>query len=240
MDIILYNIALGFCALIVGYFFGSIPVGVIIGKVFFHKDPRELGSKNSGGTNVGRVFGKPAGVACIAFDMIKTLIPLFLSWLFIKKLHIFSFNMFGLDNFYVYFAGIGALVGHCYPIFAQFRGGKAVASLFGIIAFTSWLTFIFSVATFVIVLKIKRYVSLASIVSSLVAALVSWAMFVLKISVPEMLQNIGMYGVEGSFFVAGWEYAIMVTIGAALSVVRHRKNIVRLINKEEPKVSWIS
>ena len=84
MDIILYNIIIGFVSLILGYFFGSIPTGIIIGKVFFHRDPRQEGSKNSGGTNVGRLFGKKIGLLVIILDMIKTIIPLIIVYSIIK------------------------------------------------------------------------------------------------------------------------------------------------------------
>ena len=135
MDIILYNIIVGFVALILGYFFGSIPTGIIIGKVFFHRDPRLEGSKNSGGTNVGRLFGKKIGLLCIILDMIKTVIPLIIVWSIIK---FSSLNQALIDNFgsglwnngvlYVYLAPLGAMIGHCYPVFAKFNGGKAVAT----------------------------------------------------------------------------------------------------------------
>ena len=80
MDIILYNIIVGFCSLLIGYFFGSIPTGVILCKLIYGKDPRQDGSKNSGGTNVGRLFGKKMGVLVIALDMIKTAIPVGVVW----------------------------------------------------------------------------------------------------------------------------------------------------------------
>ena len=76
MDIILYNILAAILLIIIGYVFGSIPNGIWIGKLFFHKDPRNFGSGNSGGTNVGRVFGKKIGVLCIALDSLKVIAPL--------------------------------------------------------------------------------------------------------------------------------------------------------------------
>ena len=80
MDIILYNILAAILLIIIGYVFGSIPNGIWIGKIFFHKDPRDFGSGNSGGTNVGRVFGKKIGVLCIVLDCLKIIAPFIVAW----------------------------------------------------------------------------------------------------------------------------------------------------------------
>ena len=74
----LVNLLVGLGAVLVGYLFGSIPTGVLIGKIFFHQDPREIGSKNSGGTNIARSFGRKFGFLVIALDMLKILAPVFL------------------------------------------------------------------------------------------------------------------------------------------------------------------
>ena len=80
MDIILYNIGAIIISLLVGYLIGSIPNSIWIGKVFFHKDPRDYGSGNAGGTNAGRVFGKKVGLLVIFLDAIKLIIPLYAVW----------------------------------------------------------------------------------------------------------------------------------------------------------------
>jgi len=245
MDIILYNIIIGICSLILGYFFGSIPVGIIIGKVFFHRDPRLEGSKNSGGTNVGRVFGKKVGLICIILDMIKTVIPLIIVFtiikysslnnVFIEKLGAPIWNEGVL---YIYLAPLGAIIGHCYPVFAQFKGGKAAASLAGIVFATSWVVSVVGLAVFFIVLKIKKYVSLSSICSICAAALAAWALVVVKYCAPASFADFGMWG-WGSFVRAGFEYAGLITIGAAILVIRHIPNIKRLKNHEESKIKWM-
>ena len=246
MDIILYNIIVGFVSLILGYFFGSIPTGIIIGKVFFHRDPRQEGSKNSGGTNVGRLFGKKIGLLCIILDMIKTVIPLIIVWSIIK---FSSLNQVLIDNFgsglwnngvlYIYLAPLGAMVGHCYPVFAKFSGGKAVAAVGGFVLATSWLLSVVGLAVFFIVLKIKKYVSLGSMVTIVVVTLVAWVMVIVKYCAPVSFANFGMYG-WGDYVVAGFEYAGVMTFGAALLIYRHRANIKRLINHEESKIKWLS
>ena len=80
MSLISINVLYGLFAAALGYFVGSIPTGVLVGKLFFHEDPRDKGSHNSGGTNVARTFGKKYGVLVIILDMIKALIPVFVIW----------------------------------------------------------------------------------------------------------------------------------------------------------------
>ena len=103
--------------LIIGYLIGSIPWGLVIGKVFYHKDIREYGSGNPGGTNAGRVLGKNVGIIVILLDALKALIVMII----VNK----------LAPGYEQYAGLAVCVGHCFPIFAGFKGGKAVASSYG-------------------------------------------------------------------------------------------------------------
>ncbi len=242
MDIILYNIVVGFCSLFVGYLFGSIPTGVIIGKLFFHRDPRLEGSKNSGGTNVGRVFGKKVGFIVIIIDMIKCVIPLVSVWAVItfsplKELLASD----AWDNFhilYIYLAPLGAAIGHCWPIFAGFKGGKAVATFCGFAIATCWLEVIIGILTFFGVLKLKKYVSLSSICTAIISSLISWLLFILKICISSFSVDIFMWG-AGSFVVCGWEFASVTTLIAFILIVRHKANIARLVNHQERKISWM-
>ena len=102
---------------IIGYLFGSVPWALVIGKVFFHKDVRQYGSHNLGGTNAGRVLGKPIGALVIVLDALKAFIVMAIASKFMPDA--------------VVYAGFFAIIGHCFPVFAQFRGGKGVASTFG-------------------------------------------------------------------------------------------------------------
>lgn len=104
-------------SLIIGYLIGSIPWGVVIGKIFYHKDIREYGSGNSGGTNAGRVLGRPIGIIVILLDALKALIVMII----VNK----------ISPGYEQYAGLAVCIGHCFPIFAGFKGGKAVASSYG-------------------------------------------------------------------------------------------------------------
>ena len=196
MDIILYNILVGFCALLFGYLFGSIPCGVIVGKVFYHRDPREEGSKNSGGTNVGRLMGKKAGLIVIFLDMVKCVIPLIVVWAIFKfspLLATFEANlgqaMWDDGIFYIYLTPIGVSIGHCWPVFANFKGGKAVANFGGYGLATSWFTSLFGFGAFFITLKIKKYVSLGSIMAGIFSIIAAWGMFALQFVLPESFHH---------------------------------------------------
>ena len=245
MDIILYNIIIGLSVFLIGYFFGSIPTGVILCKLIYHKDPRQEGSKNSGGTNVGRLFGKKMGLAVIILDMIKTAIPLVAIWL------IFTFSplkatfeanlgqkMWDDGVLYIYLAPLGAAIGHCFPVYAKFKGGKAVATFGGFGLATSWFCSLIGFGTFFITLKAKKYVSLASIMSGIIVIIASWALYVIQFFIPESFWHFFMWG-WGSYLLAGWEYATVATLISILLIVRHAANIKRLIHHEERKISWM-
>ena len=138
----------------IGYVIGSIPWGLVIGKVFFKKDIREYGSGNLGGTNAWRTLGMVPGIAVILLDAFKSLITMAIV------------NAFSKDA--VIFAGLAACVGHCYPCFAQYKGGKAVATAFGFflgigLFVTGDVVFslIYPLLVFLGVLGISRMVSLS-------------------------------------------------------------------------------
>ncbi|KAB3789399.1 glycerol-3-phosphate acyltransferase, partial [Phocaeicola vulgatus] len=104
-------------AMVLGYLFGSIPWALVIGKVFYKTDVRNFGSGNLGGTNAGRVLGKKAGVTVIILDGLKAFFVVWLCVLFVPEAAVY--------------AGMCCCAGHCFPIFAKFKGGKAVATTFG-------------------------------------------------------------------------------------------------------------
>lgn len=109
--------------ILLGYLYGSIPFALVIGKVFYNTDVRESGSGNLGGTNAGRVLGKKAGISVIVLDALKAVIIFYLSSYLSLK--------FNLNPDIKYLAGLACIFGHCYPIFAEFRGGKAVSTSLG-------------------------------------------------------------------------------------------------------------
>lgn len=194
--------------IILAYLIGSIPSGLIIGKTFYNIDIREHGSGNLGGTNSFRVLGKKAGFAVTISDILKgtiaTLLPLVVALIWNVDIEL---------NPLVF--GIFAVVGHMYPIFAGFKGGKAVATSAGILLGHEPLLFIIILAVFFLTLYISKYVSLSSMVA-------------------------GLAGLVYSLIL--WDDKLLIFILAVLTVFvvyRHRANIKRIINKTEPKVNWL-
>lgn len=245
MDIILYNIIIGFACFFFGYFFGSIPTGVIIGKLIYKKDPRTDGSKNMGGTNVGRLFGKKAGFLVIVLDMIKTAIPMIVTWAIltfsgIKEVFAQNLGQEMFDNgiLFIYLAPLGAAIGHCWPIYVGFKGGKAVSCTTGFAIFTSWSIFIFGIFSFFGTLKIKKMVSLASMVTGVSFTVFAWGWYGISFIVNESFKHIVMWG-WGHYLLSGWEYASVATIMTIILIARHQANIRRIKAHQENKIKWM-
>ena len=187
--------------IILSYLIGSIPSGLIVGKLFYQTDIREHGSGNLGGTNTFRVLGKKAGVIVTLADLLKgTLavsLPAILSLTEINPLII----------------GIFAVIGHMYPIFANFRGGKAVATSGGLILGINPLVFLIILGSFLITLLITKYVSLSSMIT-------------------------GIIGIITTIILKECQLLIVTVILTIFIFYRHRANIKRIINKTEPKIPW--
>ncbi len=247
MHIILYNILIGFACLLFGYLCGSIPFGIIISKLLFHSDVRKFGSNNSGGTNVARVYGKKWGIITILLDMLKVIVPVWIAWA------IFAFtpareafkNAFGQDmwnvTLYIFLTPLGAAIGHCWPLYAGFKGGKTVAVYAGFGIGTNWFLVLIGVLAFFITLKKSKYVSLSSIMLAIISSLFAWILFVLEITVFKNIDsvslNLTMWGFGfAPFFTIGWEYATVITLIACLLIIRHKANIKRLFNGTENKI----
>ena len=208
-----------FLCLIFSYLMGSIPFSLIVGKVFFKKDVREYGSKNLGGTNTGRVLGKGAGFAVMVLDQIKAVITLLLVTLYMKYMD----N--NLTLLAIYLSSIFVVIGHCYPIFAKFKGGKAVACTFGILFVTNIYIYLITLLIYVILLKLTKYVSFGSITVFFISGLLS-LIPLFKVS-PFLNVTFDFY------------YTILIFALAIFVVIKHRTNIKRLQQGNENKITWM-
>lgn len=188
---------------IVSYLLGSIPSGLIVGKAFYGIDIREHGSGNLGATNTFRILGKKAGIIVTLADILKgTIAALLPVW-------------FGVtDQIDPLVAGLVAVVGHMYPVFASFKGGKAVATSGGVLLGCDPLMFVIMLAVFLLCLYITKFVSLSSIIASIVAVIYA----IIVQDVPLM---------------------IVVSLLSLFVIYRHRANIKRIMNKTEPKIKWM-
>ncbi len=253
MDIILYNIGIATLLAIIGYIFGSIPNGIWIGKIFFHKDPRDFGSKNSGGTNVGRLFGKKIGVLVIALDAIKVIMPIYVAWAIMTKIPMYN-GLPLVPGVEVAFGGdvsgflikwpaylmvfVGCTIGHCYPIFANFKGGKNVSAFMGFASCTSWLVGFIPAFSYFLFLKWKKMVSLASILTSWLLTLLSWMWTILILT--GVLQGQWCWLASfGPSIELGYVHSIICTFGATVLTIRHSANIKRIREGTERKITWM-
>jgi len=195
--------------IVMAYLIGSVPTAIWVSRSFFGIDIREYGSGNAGATNTFRVLGSKWGTFVMAIDVIKGVVATGLYILVPYYLH----DETERTNFMVGL-GLAAVVGHIFPIWADFRGGKGVATLFGMIIAIQPLAAVCCVAVFLLVLYLTRFVSLSSILAS-----VAFAVFILYIfDAKETLYR---------------GFAIAV---ALMVVLTHQKNITRLLKGNENKV----
>ena len=196
--------------LIFAYLIGSVPTAVWVSKWVFGIDIREHGSGNAGATNTFRILGKKAGCAVMMGDMFKGFLAV--------KLAFFSPFLIGGEPFVnlQVFLGLAAVLGHIFPIWAEFRGGKGIATLFGMILSIQPIVAISLVAVFMLMLFLTRYVSLSSITAS--------------IAFPLMILFI--------FNEHELSYRLFAISTAFLVVLTHHKNINRLLHGNENKVPF--
>lgn len=200
-------------ALILAYLFGSIPTAVWIGQAFYGIDVREYGSGNAGATNTFRVLGKKAGIAVMLLDILK-------GYTATNLVYLIGLSVTGPQNSvqfvnYQLALGITAVMGHLFPVFAGFRGGKGIATLFGMILAVQSQAALLCVLTFITVLLITKYVSLSSILAGF-----SFPLSIIFIF-QSPIRSVVLYGM-----------CICVLI-----LVTHQKNIERLIKGKESKVN---
>ena len=198
-------------AFIVAYFIGAIPSSVWFGKIFYQKDIRNFGSGNAGATNTFRVLGSRAGIIVLALDILKGVIAVMIS------------NFFQRENFsssqFLYFQiglGLAAGLGHIFPVYLKFKGGKGVATFFGVILYLFPLVALVCVISFFIVFFISHLVSLSSMTAS-VAFTISIFFLYLKNT-----QDIPLI--------------IFASLIPVIIFYTHRKNISRILSGTETKM----
>jgi glycerol-3-phosphate acyltransferase PlsY len=182
-------------ALLVGYLLGSIPFGLVLTKLGGAGDIRSIGSGNIGATNVLRTGRKGLAAATLAFDLLKGFLPVLL-----------GHRWYGLDA--ALLAGLGAVLGHCFPVWLGFRGGKGVATAAGVILGLSWVVLLIGLAIFAVVFALTRIVSTASLTAAIAAPLLAW-----WLGQPRM--------------------ALLLLAIAAIVWVQHADNIGRLLKGQE-------
>lgn len=195
------------------YLTGAFPSAVWVGKTFYKIDVREFGSGNAGATNTFRVLGKKAGIPVLIMDIFK-------GWLSVNYISFLTNIPESAEAiFEIKLAfGIAAVIGHLFPIYTGFRGGKGIATLLGLLIGLHAIAALYSILVFVIVFITSKYVSLGSIIASIAFPII-------------VILILGSTNISLNLF------AFFVPI---LSLITHQKNIERLLRGEETKVKFVN
>ncbi len=203
MDIIIRAVILGLICAATGYFLGGVNCAILVSKLIYHDDIRNHGSKNAGMTNILRTYGKTAAVLTLAGDILKTVIAIYIARL-----------LMGEPGAYI--AGLGSVLGHIYPVYFNFKGGKGVAAVAATVLCTSPLCFLILFAVFAIIVAGYKYVSLGSVM----------CMFLYPVLINRL---------------SGGKVDIITTVCtfliAAIVIFKHKDNIKRLMQGKENKIS---
>ena len=190
--------------LFLGYLFGSFPSGYLAGRIAKGVDIRSLGSGSTGATNVLRHIGKRAAIAVFLIDVSKGVLSILLAKYFL------------LNDSWQVAIGLSTLIGHIWPVWLNWKGGKAVATGLGIFLGLSWQVGLATLGVFILMLTLFRIVSLSSITASIALPLIMFISFdTLSISLP---------------------FLVISLLAMTLVIWRHRENIIRLIKGKEPKI----
>lgn len=193
---------------VAGYLLGSIPFGLLLGRLFGAADVRKTGSGNIGATNVARVAGPVAGILTLLLDAAKGAFAVILAARLSEQ-----------SSTWMMAAGLCALIGHCFPIWLGFRGGKGVATAAGVFLVLCWPAFLGAIILFILVVIYWRFVSLASISAAAAMPLLIYFLWAPHHAPPYVVT----FG----------------SLGAAILIVyKHDANIQRLVQGDEPKFSF--
>lgn len=186
--------------IICGYLLGSIASAIVVCKLMGLGDPRREGSGNPGATNVLRLYGKPAALMTLTGDLLKGVIP------------VFTARLLEAPDLIIALTGLAAFLGHLYPLFFGFKGGKGVATLIGVLFATSWLLGVAFAATWLLMALLFRYSSLSGMIAAVLTPLYSWLLM------------------------AKLPYLLSLSLMSAILIWRHRSNIKNLIAGTEDKI----
>ncbi len=190
---------LNILAAILGYLLGSIPFGLILTRAAGLGDIRSIGSGNIGATNVLRTGNKGLALATLLLDAGKGAIA------------VFAVRWFGLDETAAMIAGAAAFLGHVFPVWLKFQGGKGVATFIGTVAALCWPVALATVGTWLLMAALFRMSSLSALVAAALTPLFAW-------------------------LVIGWDLAFVCGLMALLIFIRHHENIKRILKGQEPKI----
>ncbi|MEE2699986.1 MAG: glycerol-3-phosphate 1-O-acyltransferase PlsY [Bacteroidota bacterium] len=205
--------------LLIAYLIGAFPSAVWLGKTFYKTDVREFGSGNAGATNTFRTLGVKAGVPVLLMDILK-------GWIAVNLIYLITdYQLLSDERFFEMklVFGIAAVVGHLFPVYTGFRGGKGIATMLGFMIGIYWQAAIVSALVFIVTFLFSKYVSLSSIIAS-----VAFPFIVFLLPYQQIISH---QNANTSLIL----FSIFVPI---LSLITHQKNIERLLRREENKAKF--
>ena len=214
----------------VAYLLGSVNFAIIVTRRHSGKDIRSFGSGNAGATNVLRSQGKGPAALTFIGDLLKSMLSVFLGGTLLRELQLApslaaaESLMYNEENLWLvgaYLAGVFCIIGHMYPLFFAFRGGKGVMTTFGMTLLLDWKTALIMLGVFIIVVAITRMVSLGSILGGVVMPFATFAM---------------RYFVDGQQWETAAFCSAVAVLIAVIVIVKHRENIKRILNGTENKL----
>ena len=215
------NTLIIFAFLLLSYLLGSIPFGLLIGKTFKGIDIRSAGSKSTGATNTMRLLGWRFGLLTLFLDAIKGIIVIVIVRYILNDYYMIKLFNYNIEILGLY--GIAAVLGHVFSIYIGFKGGKAVATSYGILMILTPLTGLAATIVFALVVKFTKYVSLASIVTSLLVFVISlFGIFIKDVDYIRLVRI---------------ETLVTYMVLVSIIYIRHKANIERLQNGTENKIN---
>ena len=204
---------------VIGYLFGSISVSVIISKVAFKGDVREHGSGNAGATNMARVYGISGGLLVLLGDFLKTIVACTVALLICEQKY---------DEFCLMATGIGCVLGHAYPVFFGFKGGKGVTVGAAVALMIDWKVLAFIVIVFVVTFILTHIVSISSVMGAIGLVTITTVCYILNLC-----------GVGFDYFANfTLQRLCLGVVASIISIWLHRGNILRLLKGEEKKFTF--
>ena len=217
-------------AILIAYLLGSINFAIIFSKIFVHKDVRDYGSHNAGMTNTMRVAGVLPGALTFIFDVLKGVAAAYIGFLVFQHCYSLTESQMFLPIYGGYLCAVFCMIGHCLPVFFQFKGGKAVATCLGVMIVCNFPAAIIAVFVFALLILSSRMVSLSSIIA-VASMLVTVPNYQMSGILPFTLNINGPIG-------ANFIILIFNLIMVFLVVIKHKENIDRMLKGTERKVSF--
>lgn len=205
--------------LLIAYLIGAFPSAVWLGRTFYNTDVREFGSGNAGATNTFRTLGAKAGIPVLLMDILK-------GWVAVNLVYFIADYQFMSDERFFELKlvfGIAAVIGHLFPVYIGFRGGKGIATMLGFMVGIYWQAAVVSAIVFILTFLSSKYVSLSSIIAS-----VAFPFIVFLLPYQQIISH---QNTDTSLIL----FSIFVPI---LSLITHQKNIERLLRREENKAKF--